>query len=253
MPRLNEDLAIAHGSGRYVRLLAQRAKTDVLLMDDYAMAPMRRCLRGRVIGLRPRSNVRRLRSPGTGTTSTTSAATSGTPAWPVESTSASTRSSKGGFVATQPADDRRARPDQCAESSATNAAAPVAKRDKVTERRDALALEPPSHAWAEPGTDRIIGMRRQRRELCGLGHHAERHRGELGLCVLPDRRVQGIRQRSRAVRERERHQCVEHALRCRSIAPGLLRADRRRDRSRCARSPLAGCAASTRAAKSLVV
>ncbi|MEM5353457.1 ATP-binding protein, partial [Paraburkholderia caribensis] len=40
MPRLNEDLAIAHGSGRYARLLAQWAKTDVLLMDDFAMAPM---------------------------------------------------------------------------------------------------------------------------------------------------------------------------------------------------------------------
>ncbi|WP_285181125.1 ATP-binding protein, partial [Mycobacterium tuberculosis] len=40
MPRLNEDLAIAHGSGRYARLLAQWAKTDLLLMDDFAMAPM---------------------------------------------------------------------------------------------------------------------------------------------------------------------------------------------------------------------
>ena len=40
MPRLSEDLAIAHGSGRYARLLAQWAKTDVLLMDDFEMAPM---------------------------------------------------------------------------------------------------------------------------------------------------------------------------------------------------------------------
>lgn len=40
MPRLTEELAIAHGSGRYAKLLTQWAKTDVLLMDDFAMAPM---------------------------------------------------------------------------------------------------------------------------------------------------------------------------------------------------------------------
>jgi hypothetical protein len=40
MPRLSEDLAIAHGSGRYARLLAQWAKTDALLVDDFEMAPM---------------------------------------------------------------------------------------------------------------------------------------------------------------------------------------------------------------------
>jgi DNA replication protein DnaC len=40
MPRLNEELAIAHGSGRIARLLGQWAKTDVLLMDDFAMVPM---------------------------------------------------------------------------------------------------------------------------------------------------------------------------------------------------------------------
>jgi DNA replication protein DnaC len=40
VPKLNEELAIAHGSGRYARLLAQWARTDVLLMDDLAMAPM---------------------------------------------------------------------------------------------------------------------------------------------------------------------------------------------------------------------
>jgi DNA replication protein DnaC len=40
MPRLSEELAIAHGSGRYARLLASWAKTDVLLMDDFAMASM---------------------------------------------------------------------------------------------------------------------------------------------------------------------------------------------------------------------
>lgn len=40
VPKLNEELAIAQGSGRYARLLAQWAKTNVLLMDDLAIAPM---------------------------------------------------------------------------------------------------------------------------------------------------------------------------------------------------------------------
>ncbi|WP_198366354.1 ATP-binding protein, partial [Burkholderia ubonensis] len=32
--------AIAHGAGRYARLLAQWARTEVLVLDDLAMAPM---------------------------------------------------------------------------------------------------------------------------------------------------------------------------------------------------------------------
>lgn len=40
MPRFSEKMAIAHGEGRYVQLLAQWAKTDVLLMDDLAMTPL---------------------------------------------------------------------------------------------------------------------------------------------------------------------------------------------------------------------
>src|SRR5471030_1991602 len=40
MPKLNEELAIAHGSGRYARLLAQWAKTDIMILDDLAMAPL---------------------------------------------------------------------------------------------------------------------------------------------------------------------------------------------------------------------
>lgn len=40
MPRFSEKMALAHGEGRYVRLLAQWAKTDVLVMDDLAMTPL---------------------------------------------------------------------------------------------------------------------------------------------------------------------------------------------------------------------
>ena len=38
MPRLFEDLAIAHGDGRYTKLLAQIAKADVLVLDDWGLA-----------------------------------------------------------------------------------------------------------------------------------------------------------------------------------------------------------------------
>ncbi|MGF6971645.1 DNA replication protein DnaC [Paraburkholderia sp. JPY465] len=40
MPKFNEEMAIAHGSGGYAKLLAQWAKTDILVMDDLAMAPL---------------------------------------------------------------------------------------------------------------------------------------------------------------------------------------------------------------------
>lgn len=33
-------MAVAHGAGRYTKLLAQWARTDVLVLDDLAMAPM---------------------------------------------------------------------------------------------------------------------------------------------------------------------------------------------------------------------
>ena len=36
VPRLFEDMAIAHGDGRYSKLLMQLAKTDVLLLDAYS-------------------------------------------------------------------------------------------------------------------------------------------------------------------------------------------------------------------------
>jgi DNA replication protein DnaC len=40
MPKFNEEMAIAHASGGYAKLLAQWAKTDILVMDDLAMAPL---------------------------------------------------------------------------------------------------------------------------------------------------------------------------------------------------------------------
>jgi DNA replication protein DnaC len=40
MPKFNEEMAIAHGSGRYAKLLALWARTDILVMDDLAMAPL---------------------------------------------------------------------------------------------------------------------------------------------------------------------------------------------------------------------
>lgn len=40
VPRLFEELAIAHADGTYVRLLARLAKIDVLILDDWGLAPM---------------------------------------------------------------------------------------------------------------------------------------------------------------------------------------------------------------------
>lgn len=38
VPRLFEEMAVAHGDGRYNKLLAQLAKTDVLVLDDWGLA-----------------------------------------------------------------------------------------------------------------------------------------------------------------------------------------------------------------------
>lgn len=38
VPRLFEEMMIAHGDGRYSKLLKQFAKTDVLLLDDWGLA-----------------------------------------------------------------------------------------------------------------------------------------------------------------------------------------------------------------------
>ena len=40
MPRLAQDLAVARGDGSYTRLLARWAKTDVLVLDDWGLAPI---------------------------------------------------------------------------------------------------------------------------------------------------------------------------------------------------------------------
>ena len=41
MPRLLEELALAHADGTYVRLLGRLAKIDVLILDDWGLAPLR--------------------------------------------------------------------------------------------------------------------------------------------------------------------------------------------------------------------
>ncbi len=40
-PRLFEELTLAHADGSYVRLLAKLAKVDVLVIDDWALTPVR--------------------------------------------------------------------------------------------------------------------------------------------------------------------------------------------------------------------
>ncbi|WP_290651678.1 IS21-like element helper ATPase IstB [Aquisalimonas sp.] len=40
LPRLLEQLAIAHGDGSYPRLMASLAKADLLLLDDWAIQPL---------------------------------------------------------------------------------------------------------------------------------------------------------------------------------------------------------------------
>ena len=37
LPRLFEDLSLAKGDGRYIKILARYAKTDLLVMDDYGL------------------------------------------------------------------------------------------------------------------------------------------------------------------------------------------------------------------------
>jgi DNA replication protein DnaC len=40
VPRLFDDLALAHADGTYSRLLARLAKIDVLILDDWGLAPL---------------------------------------------------------------------------------------------------------------------------------------------------------------------------------------------------------------------
>src|SRR5438132_7016539 len=41
VPRLFEELTLAHADGSYTRLLARFARTDVLVLDDWGLAPLR--------------------------------------------------------------------------------------------------------------------------------------------------------------------------------------------------------------------
>lgn len=41
MPRLIEELALAHADGTYTRLLGRIAKMDLLVLDDWGIAPLR--------------------------------------------------------------------------------------------------------------------------------------------------------------------------------------------------------------------
>lgn len=41
VPRLLEELALAHADGSYTRLLGRLAKIDVLVLDDWGLAPLR--------------------------------------------------------------------------------------------------------------------------------------------------------------------------------------------------------------------
>jgi DNA replication protein DnaC len=40
-PRLHHDLAVARGDGSYGRLLARLAKTQLLVIDDFALTPLK--------------------------------------------------------------------------------------------------------------------------------------------------------------------------------------------------------------------
>jgi DNA replication protein DnaC len=40
LPRLLEDLHLAHGDGRFPKLMASLAKTDLIVLDDWGLAPL---------------------------------------------------------------------------------------------------------------------------------------------------------------------------------------------------------------------
>ncbi|MBN0294601.1 AbrB family transcriptional regulator, partial [Pseudomonas aeruginosa] len=39
LPRLLEELGLAHGDGRFAKLMSSYAKTDLLILDDWGLAP----------------------------------------------------------------------------------------------------------------------------------------------------------------------------------------------------------------------
>jgi DNA replication protein DnaC len=40
LPRLFEELRVAHGDGSFTRRLAQLARTDVVILDDWGLTPL---------------------------------------------------------------------------------------------------------------------------------------------------------------------------------------------------------------------
>jgi DNA replication protein DnaC len=62
MPEFNEERAIAHDSGGYAKLLSQRARTDILVMDDLTMAPLSDLARRDLFEVAKMPNSHRLRS-----------------------------------------------------------------------------------------------------------------------------------------------------------------------------------------------
>ncbi|WP_269464869.1 ATP-binding protein [Cupriavidus taiwanensis] len=51
MPKFREEMAMVHGSGRFGTLLAQWAKTDILVVDDFATTPLADQARLDLLGL----------------------------------------------------------------------------------------------------------------------------------------------------------------------------------------------------------
>jgi DNA replication protein DnaC len=40
LPRLLEELGLAHGDGRFAKLMSSYAKTDLLILDGWGLAPL---------------------------------------------------------------------------------------------------------------------------------------------------------------------------------------------------------------------
>ncbi len=59
LPRLMEELGLAHGDGRFAKLMACYAKTDLLILDDWGLGTVYRCATPR----NARTAGRQLRQP----------------------------------------------------------------------------------------------------------------------------------------------------------------------------------------------
>lgn len=51
LPRLLEELGLAHGDGRFAKLMGSYAKTDLLILDDWGLAPLTAEQRGDMLEL----------------------------------------------------------------------------------------------------------------------------------------------------------------------------------------------------------